>query len=120
MVNVARTSEIEFMSTMAPALANRRRLREAIDVVVDGKSLSEALDLAPLDRVTVQSMPQSQWFNDGPLIPVLCPCGDAGCVDVATSVRRDGPLVSWTLPGGRTVVFEVEAATRSLRRALSD
>ena len=114
------TSDMEFRPVIAPALANGKGLREAIDIVVDGESLSEALDVAPLDRVTVQAMPQSQWFNDGELRPLLCQCGDPCCRDVATTVRRDGALASWTLPDDRTVVFEVADAAESLRRALTN
>lgn len=111
-------SVVEFKPLVAPALANRKGTREAIDVLIDGEALSTTLDAAPLDRVTVQSMPQAAWFSDGGLQPVVCRCGDPKCSDVTTIVRSEGVLVRWTLPNGRAVIFEPELATESLRAAL--
>ena len=79
-----------------------------------------ALDAAPLDRVTVQSMPQAAWFSDGELQPVVCRCGDPKCSDVTTIVRSEGVLVRWTLPNGRAVTFAADLATESLRAALRE
>lgn len=120
MTHVRTISTVEFQPLVAPALANRRGTRQAIEVVVDGRPLSEALNASPLDRETVQSMPQAKWFGDGELWPLVCSCGDPHCADVATLVQRDGALVRWTLPNGRTIIFEADSATESLRAALRE
>lgn len=112
------TSRVGFQSQSAPALANRKGTRQAIEVIVDGRPLSEELGASPLDRETVQSMPQAKWFSDGELWPLVCSCGDPQCADVATIVQREGSLVRWTLPNGRTITFEADLATESLRAAL--
>jgi len=112
-------SVVEFKPILAPPLGNGRHERNAIDVIVDGRSLSAANDGAPLDREAVQSMPQAAWFDNGTVVPMTCGCGDVGCADFRTEVRREGSLVTWTLWDSRRLVFEAEAAQRSLRAALS-
>jgi hypothetical protein len=112
-------STLVFTSVVASPIAQGRKPRDAVEVVVDDHALSAAYDGEPLDRATVQATPQDAWFTDGTIAVLTCGCGDSGCSDFTVNVRREGSLVAWTLWNGRKVRFEAEPAIRSLRAALA-
>jgi hypothetical protein len=121
-VNVERFDEVEFLRVLAAPFAEGTRLRDAVEVVINGERLSEVLGGVPLDVHEVRTELASRWLWGGRDVPVgRCACGDVGCIRAEAGVVRRGSAVEWDLPSvRRRFVFDGEELERSLRLVLTD
>src|SRR5262245_61659941 len=111
--------EIEFRRVRAPGYADRAERRDAVDVLVNGLSLSESLDSAPFGVRELEAMDATAaWEANGNYVPILnCVCGDVGCGGILVSVTTTETTVTWSGPT-ETYVFDRARFGESLRAAL--
>ena len=89
--------EIEFRRVLASPLANGRQVRDAIDIEINGRSLSHLLGAAPFDVDDVRSLGLARsWSQPGRNTPTFtCSCGDIDCGDFKVDVDVEGENVTW-------------------------
>jgi hypothetical protein len=115
--------EIEFRRVLAGPSADGRQVRDAIDIEINGRSLSHLLGAAPFDVDDVRSLGLARaWSQPGSNTPILnCPCGDIGCGGFTVDVEVEGETVTWR--GARlerSLSFAGPALRASLQAALAE
>jgi hypothetical protein len=99
------------------------RQRDAIDLELDGSSLSGELDVAPyrVDEIVEQDLPR-RWLKPGHGVPLFnCTCGIPECGGIDVDVAVAGNTVEWVLSrSGQRVRFDRQAFYESLRRAMAN
>jgi hypothetical protein len=118
--------EIEFRRVLAESYPfGGRGFRDAIDIYVNGASLSRRLGAAPfdVDYVFADGL-ATRWATDGECVPIFnCLCGDVDCggsyVNVVARSDRIEWRPAWRAPH-RTYVFDADEFNSSLGAALGD
>ncbi|HEY3484640.1 MAG TPA: hypothetical protein VGK49_04610 [Ilumatobacteraceae bacterium] len=115
-------TRVEARRVLADDYADVRGERAAIDVFVNGESLSMRLDAAPYgpDEIVTLGLTRA-WLAEGHDVPLFnCTCGDPGCAGTTVDVTVSGDSVTWSVPGlGRPLRFSRQELHRSLSAALS-
>jgi hypothetical protein len=113
--------EIEFRRVLARPYANGRQRRDAVEIEVNGTSLSRTLDAAPFDVEQIRSLGPLAWSRAGNRVPVLnCGCGEMGCGGFLVDIQADDETVTWTISSPtRTMTFDIHAFRSSLDTAMS-
>ena len=113
--------EVEFRRVQAAGYAGDLDPRDAVDIVVNGRSLSEALATAPFSLQELHSVDAvNAWRQHDNYAPILnCLCGDVGCGGVFAYITLSADTVGWTVLE-ETYVFDGEQFWSSLRAALRD
>jgi hypothetical protein len=116
------TDEIEFRRVLAAPNANGRQLRDAVDIVVNGASLTRTLDGSPFDveQIHQGDLPAAWSRTTGHVAILNCGCGDVGCGDFVVNVTADATTIRWHMDRhGRSFAFDRADFERSLRSAVS-
>ena len=114
--------DIKFHRVDAEAYANGKTLRDAVDIEINGESLSLLMDGAPFDVQQVRTDLGSAWGRSSQSVAILnCTCGEVACGGLFVEVVADAETVRWR---GQHVdfsyAFDRSAFESSLRAALRD
>ena len=115
--------EIEFRRIASRAYADERRLRDALDIEVNGRSLSHALDAVPFDAAyLIDDSRWLTWSQNGADVAILnCSCGEIGCGGFIVHVASTADTVEWRSESPQFVgVFDRAEFEAALRKALAD
>ena len=115
--------EIEFRRVLAAPFATSRSgaLRDAIDICVNGRSLSHDAEAAPFDVSDVRSGLGERWSVDGSAAVFNCTCGDVGCGGFAAEVSATANEIRWRLLWiDSTLTFDRDDFIGSLRASLAE
>lgn len=115
--------EIDFRRVLAAPYGDGKGLRDALDVEVNGVSLSQSLDAAPFDIDVLRSDNRTaNWSHTTKDVAVLnCTCGEVACGGIFVEVIADDETITWTGPAiGRTVTFDRSDFETSLTAAMSE
>ena len=118
---MTRRDEIEFRRGLAAPFASGSRLRDAVDIEVNGESLSRLLDGAPLDvSDLVRGNLVAAWSRNRAHVAIMnCKCGDVECGGYIVDVTATDREVTWTGPClPRPFRFDRDALLHSLAAAL--
>jgi hypothetical protein len=88
-VDRADLDDIEFRRVLGAPFANGRKLRDAVEVIVNGARLSELLDGAPVDVVEVRDGVGAAWLTGGRGV-LVSRCGCGGTSLCGRKARLDG------------------------------
>ena len=95
--------------------------RDAVDLFLDGESLSTQLDVAPysLDEIAELDLAR-RWLKPGREVPVFnCLCGLPECGGIEADVSVAGDRVHWLLSrSGRRIQFDRQTLYDTLVAAL--
>jgi hypothetical protein len=111
---------VTFRRVLAEPYADDGWLRDAVDVEVNGVSVSRAHDSTPfgVDEIGHDDLAR-RWFEPGHDVPIVnCSCGIVACGAVFVDVGRAGGTVTWTGELLGRVTFDGETARRCLGEAL--
>jgi hypothetical protein len=120
------SDEIEFRRILAePFPFGGRHLRDALDIYVNGASLSRQLGAAPFDIAHIYDRDLvRRWQTGGELVPIFnCVCGDADCGGFDVKVVAVARHLEWHPRWGdsyRVYAFELGEFRSSLRGVLSE
>lgn len=115
--------EIEFRRILASPLADGRQVRDAIDIEINGRSLSRLLEAAPFDIDDVRSLGLARaWSQPGSNTPIFnCHCGDIDCGGFVVDIEVEGETVTWSGPKlERSLSFARAEMSTSLQAALAE
>jgi hypothetical protein len=115
--------EIEFRRVLAAPFPTSRNgaLRDAIDIYVNGRSLSRDADAAPFDVSDVRSGLSERWSADGSVAVFNCTCGDVGCGGFEAQVSATAREIRWRLLWiDSTLTFDRHDFIDSLRASLAE
>lgn len=115
--------EIEFRRVAVGPYALGRQLRDALDIEVNGRSLSHALEGAPFDAdfLLLESRWRS-WSLNGARVAILtCGCGDPNCGALFIDVASNTDTIEWKSERlGFVYRFDRSEFETSLRVALTE
>lgn len=98
-------------------------MRDAIDIDVNGRSLSHQLEAAPLGVDEVRDLNLARaWVEPGHGVPILnCGCGDIDCGAFTVTVTAESGTVTWEGSSlDRALRFDRADLVASLDAALGD
>lgn len=118
---VASHDEIVFRRILAEPYWSGRWLREALDIEINGVSLSRSLEKAPFDVDRLRSDDAvAAWSRTGHRVPVLdCSCGDVECGGLLIDVVADDDTIIWASPDlDRAFMFDRQEFESSLTEGM--
>jgi hypothetical protein len=95
--------------------------RDALDLLLDGESLSEELDVAPYSADEIANLDlMRRWVKPGSAVPVFnCLCGIPECGGIDADVTVSGNTIQWRLSrSGRRVQFDRQSFYDTVSTAL--
>ena len=112
--------EVEVRRVLAKPWPNMKGLRDALDIVVNGKSLSRLHGGAPFDVDEARSSFVANWSRQGRTLLLNCDCGTPECGGFEIEVEELSSAVRWKLLwSGEMIQFDKDQFETSVRDALA-